>query len=183
MSEDESPLSEMDLFTLEMLSKPNKFKKLSQLKQDNRENPLFGKHKKHIQQTLQNLLSEYSNVCYGIGDQSLEIQQLFIALVDKIIRNREMQEENDKYNYDDPEDDPDIFTNMDSTSEEPMDSSSFWGNKITKTRETARDAHPPRESLKYKPPKMEPVGSLKSWAVPVKRATQQQRPQPTLSDF
>lgn len=168
----ESTLSEMDIFTLEMLSKPNKFKKLAQSKMNSRENPLFEKHKKHIQQTLQHLFHEYSNICYGVGDQSLEIQELFVAIVDKIIRNREMQEEKEKYSEyaEDAEDEPDIFTNMDTDqrASEPTQSSSYWGNKINKSRET----------VQYKKSsRIEPV-SLKAWAVPIKS-----RNTPTLSDF
>ena len=170
MSEEvgDQSLSEMDMFTLEMLSKPNKFRKLAQSKMDSRENPLFEKHKKHIQQSLQDLLKDYSNVCYGVGQQSLEVQELFVAIVNKIIRNREMHEEKEKF-YDENEDEPDIFTNMDETSSAsvPADSSSYWGNKINKSRETIQHK---------KNTKIEPV-SLKSWAVPVKRDT------PTLSDF
>lgn len=176
MSEEvgDQSLSEMDMFTLEMLSKPNKFKKMAQTKMDSRENPLFDKHRKHIQQTLQDLFKDYNNVCYGVGEQSLEVQELFVAIVNKIIRNREMQEEKEKFRYenedeDEAEDDPDIFTNMDESSASvPSESSSFWGNKINKSRET----------IQYKKPsKLEPTSSLKSWVVPAKRDKH------TLSDF
>jgi len=159
--EDDNVLSEMDIFTLEMLSKPNKIKKLASQTRPGKENPLFHKHKKQIMQSFHSLMENYSNVCYGLDENCpLEIQELFIAMVDKVIRYNEMVEEREKFNNDSDEpDDPDIFTHMDDARENgPVDSSSYWGKKISKSRET----------LQKKTGKMEPM-TLKSWAVPIKR--------------
>lgn len=152
-------LSEMDMLTLEMLSKPNKIKKLAIQRKPGRENPLFHKHKKNIMQTFHSLSDSYSNVCYGLDEQyPLEIQELFITIVDKIIRNNEMMEEREKCHHESDEpDDPDIFTHMDDVRQNgPVDSSSYWGEKIRKSPQYKKSS------------KIEPM-TLKSWVVPVKR--------------